>query len=167
MSGRRSTRRGPRRRVASSSQCNHTHTFRRSNATATYNNRNGEPLTKEEAKKQLDEQKKEQQKRIEEANKKNNEQANDPNGQQQPDEKTKANNDPMLAVRLFDEETNQPIDVHQYAREMGFRTLLVVSGARNRERGYPFWRRRYGEPVRWDADYFAAGAERVVWRAEL
>ena len=79
------------------------------------------PLTKEEAKKQLEEQKKEQQKRIEEANKKNNEQPNEPNGQQQPDEKAKANNDPMLAVRLFDEETNQPIDVNQYAREMGFR----------------------------------------------
>ena len=79
------------------------------------------PLTKEEAKKQLEEQKKEQQKRIEEANKKNNEQPNDPNGQKS-EEKTKANDDPMLALRLFDEETNQPIDVHDYARAMGFRS---------------------------------------------
>lgn len=53
------------------------------------------------------------------------------------------------------------------AQAQAFTTLLVVSGARNRESGYPFWRRRYGEPVRWDEDYFAPGAERVVWRHAL
>lgn len=53
------------------------------------------------------------------------------------------------------------------AARMGFTILLVVSGSRNREGGYPFWRRRYGEPFRWDDDYFGAGQERVVWRWAL
>ena len=53
------------------------------------------------------------------------------------------------------------------SRELGFTVLLVVSGSRNRESGYPFWRRRYGEPMRWDDDYFGPGEERVVWRCRL
>jgi putative acetyltransferase len=53
------------------------------------------------------------------------------------------------------------------ARGDGFTTLLVVSGSRNREDGYPFWRRRYGEPVHVDADHFGPGQERVVWRMPL
>ncbi len=57
--------------------------------------------------------------------------------------------------------------VEAMAVEMGFTTLLVVSGSRNRESGYPFWRRRYGDPVRRDEDYWAPGAERVVWRLDL
>lgn len=57
--------------------------------------------------------------------------------------------------------------VETIATEMGFTTVLVVSGSRNRESGYPFWRRRYGEPFRWDDDYFGAGHERVVWRWSL
>jgi GNAT superfamily N-acetyltransferase len=53
------------------------------------------------------------------------------------------------------------------AREAGFSTLLVVSGSRNRASGYPFWRARYGQPVRVDPHYFGPGAERVVWRFPL
>jgi GNAT superfamily N-acetyltransferase len=53
------------------------------------------------------------------------------------------------------------------ARARGFNRLIAVSGARNREPGYKFWRSRLGEPVRWDNDYFAPGAERVVWQHEL
>jgi L-amino acid N-acyltransferase YncA len=53
------------------------------------------------------------------------------------------------------------------ATAIGFTTLLVVSGSRNRESGYPFWRRRYGNHVRYDAEYFGAGQERVVWRVRL
>ncbi|RLT08228.1 MAG: hypothetical protein DWI21_08380 [Planctomycetota bacterium] len=81
-------------------------------------------VTKAEAKKQLDEQKQDQQKRIDEANKKNNEQANDPNGQQQPPEDGKGNNDPVLVVRLFDEESNQPMSVSEYTRALGLREPL-------------------------------------------
>jgi GNAT superfamily N-acetyltransferase len=58
-------------------------------------------------------------------------------------------------------------EVEARASALGFATLLAVSGSRNRESGYPFWRRRYGEPWRWDEDYFAPGAERVVWRHRL
>jgi len=57
--------------------------------------------------------------------------------------------------------------IEALAVEMGFTTLLIVSGARNRETGYPFWQRRYGDPIRRDDDYWAPGAERVVWRMEL
>lgn len=81
-------------------------------------------VSKEEAKKQLDEQKQEQQKRIDEANKKNAEQANDPNGQPQPADDGKVNNDPVLVVRLFDEESNQPLSVSEYTRALGLREPL-------------------------------------------
>jgi GNAT superfamily N-acetyltransferase len=57
--------------------------------------------------------------------------------------------------------------VEQVARQRGFSTLLVVSGSRNRESGYPFWQARYGDPMRVDQDYFGPGAERVVWRSQL
>ncbi len=53
------------------------------------------------------------------------------------------------------------------AAEAGFTALIVVSGSRNRESGYPFWHRRYGAAVRWDDDYFGPGQVRVVWRREL
>ena len=58
-------------------------------------------------------------------------------------------------------------EVERRARQHGFRTLLVVSGSRSRVHGYPFWQKRYGDPVRWDEDYFGPGAERAVWRHEL
>ena len=58
-------------------------------------------------------------------------------------------------------------ELELFARMNGFASLLVVSGSRNRDTGYPFWRRQYGEPVRWDADYFGPGQERVVWRASV
>jgi len=57
--------------------------------------------------------------------------------------------------------------VESAAIDLGANTLLIVSGSRNRESGYPFWNRRYGQPLRVDADYFAPGAERVVWSKKL
>ena len=57
--------------------------------------------------------------------------------------------------------------VESVAIGSGCTSLVVVSGARNREFGYAFWRRRYGEHAQWDDDYFGAGAERVIWRAKL
>lgn len=57
--------------------------------------------------------------------------------------------------------------VEQTAADLGYDELLIVSGSRNSEAGYPFWRKRYGEPLRIDEDYFGPGAERVVWAAEL
>jgi N-acetylglutamate synthase-like GNAT family acetyltransferase len=52
------------------------------------------------------------------------------------------------------------------AAALGFATLLIVSGSRYREIGYPFWTRRYGEPAI-DADYWGPGFERAVWRHRL
>ena len=36
-----------------------------------------------------------------------------------------------------------------------------------RESGYGFWRHRYGEPLRWDDDYFAPGAVLITGRASV
>jgi L-amino acid N-acyltransferase YncA len=58
-------------------------------------------------------------------------------------------------------------EIEARATELGFTTLVIVSGSRNEETGYPFWQRRYGDPIRRDDDYWAPGAERVVWKAEL
>lgn len=58
-------------------------------------------------------------------------------------------------------------EIEARARRWGADTLVVVSGARHRERGYPFWTARYGPAVRRDEDFWAPGAERVVWRAPL
>ncbi len=52
------------------------------------------------------------------------------------------------------------------AAALGFATMRIVSGARYREVGYPFWTRRYGEPVI-DVDYWGPGFERAVWRHRL
>jgi GNAT superfamily N-acetyltransferase len=52
------------------------------------------------------------------------------------------------------------------ATALGFTTLLIVSGSRYREIGYPFWIRRYGEPAI-DADFWGPGFDRAVWRHQL
>lgn len=52
------------------------------------------------------------------------------------------------------------------AREGGYTTLLIVSGSRDRL-AYPFWIRRYGQPVRCDKDHFGPDHERMVWRCSL
>lgn len=57
--------------------------------------------------------------------------------------------------------------VEERAKALGCTNLVVISGARNRESGYWFWDRRYGERVSVDEDYFAPGAERVVWAKTL
>jgi len=57
--------------------------------------------------------------------------------------------------------------VEHEAVAMGFTTLLVVSGTRYRDIGYPFWTRRYGPPVRVDVDPWGPGFERAVWRQDL
>jgi GNAT superfamily N-acetyltransferase len=57
--------------------------------------------------------------------------------------------------------------IEAVAVERGYTDLLAVSGTRHRDIGYPFWNTRYGPPVRVDADYWAEGAERVVWRLGL
>lgn len=54
-------------------------------------------------------------------------------------------------------------EIETQAKNHGFTRLIVVSGSRNRESGYPFWHRRYGQPARVDPDFFGAGQERVVW----
>ena len=56
--------------------------------------------------------------------------------------------------------------IERTARELGYTTLLVVSGSRNRD-AYPFWVGRYGEPSRCDKNYFGPGEERTVWRWPL
>ncbi len=56
--------------------------------------------------------------------------------------------------------------IERTARELGYTTLLVVSGSRNRD-AYPFWLGRYGEPTRCDKNYFGVGEERAVWRYPL
>lgn len=57
--------------------------------------------------------------------------------------------------------------VERAAADLGYDELIIVSGSRNREAGYPFWNKRYGKPLRVDEDYFGPGAERVVWVSEL
>lgn len=59
------------------------------------------------------------------------------------------------------------LEIEATAAQMGFTTLLVVTGSRNRDRGYASWPRRYGSPLQWDEDYFGPGHERVVWRWPL
>lgn len=56
--------------------------------------------------------------------------------------------------------------IERTACELGYTTLLVVSGSRNRD-AYPFWLGRYGEPSRCDKNYFGLGEERTVWRWQL
>ena len=58
------------------------------------------------------------------------------------------------------------LEVEATAAQVSFTTLLVVTGSRNRDRGYAFWRRRHDNPFRWDEDYFGPGHERV-WRWPL
>ncbi|HUQ39531.1 MAG TPA: GNAT family N-acetyltransferase [Acidimicrobiales bacterium] len=53
------------------------------------------------------------------------------------------------------------------AREMGFTRLVIESGSIHRETGYPFWRRRYGEPFLVSPDHWGPGVERVAWRTSL
>ena len=48
--------------------------------------------------------------------------------------------------------------IERTAREVGYTTLLVVSGSRNRD-GYPFWLGRYGEPGLCDKNYFGLGED--------
>ncbi len=57
--------------------------------------------------------------------------------------------------------------IESVARDRGYTDLLAVSGVRHKEIGYPFWNRRYGAPMRVDADYWAEGAERIVWKFAL
>ncbi|MCX7418680.1 MAG: hypothetical protein NT013_03975, partial [Planctomycetia bacterium] len=79
-----------------------------------------EKITKEEAKKQLNDKKQEQDKKLKDPIKPEN----NPNDQQQPLDDGQMNHDVVLVVRLFDEETNQPLDVNRYARAMGLREPL-------------------------------------------
>ncbi len=53
------------------------------------------------------------------------------------------------------------------ARDAAFSDIVVCSGPRNASLGYPFWTSRYGPSIRIDPDYWAPGAERVVWRLAL
>lgn len=53
------------------------------------------------------------------------------------------------------------------AIEQGNTKLIIVSGSRNREFGYPFWEKRYGKPARLDKEYWGLGNERVVWTKQL
>ena len=57
-------------------------------------------------------------------------------------------------------------EIEKSARELGYTTLLVVSGSRNRD-GYPFWVERYGQTSRCDTNYFGSGEERRMWRWPL
>ena len=56
--------------------------------------------------------------------------------------------------------------IERTARQLGYTTLLVVSGSRNRD-AYPFSLRRYGEPSHCDKNYLGLGEERTVWRWPL
>ena len=58
-------------------------------------------------------------------------------------------------------------EIERVARELGYTDILAVSGVRHVDIGYPFWTRRYGDFYRVDKDYWAEGAERVVWRMSL
>ena len=46
--------------------------------------------------------------------------------------------------------------IERTARDLGYTTLLVVSGSRNRD-AYPFWLGRYSELSRCDKNYFGLG----------
>ncbi len=58
-------------------------------------------------------------------------------------------------------------ELERRIRQLGCSHLIVVSGSRNREHGYPFWDRRYGNRYQTDDNFFGPGAERVVWVEEL
>jgi GNAT superfamily N-acetyltransferase len=49
----------------------------------------------------------------------------------------------------------------------GCSRLVVVSGARSRDVGYPFWIGRYGDVAYFDADAFGPGIECVAWTVPL
>jgi ribosomal protein S18 acetylase RimI-like enzyme len=49
----------------------------------------------------------------------------------------------------------------------GYTKVIIVSGSRNREFGYPFWQGRYGNPARFDKDFWGPDNERVVWAKDL
>jgi GNAT superfamily N-acetyltransferase len=53
--------------------------------------------------------------------------------------------------------------LEELARHDGYTRLIIVSGSRNRETGYPFWNKRYGEPIKIFEDFYGPGVEKVVW----
>jgi GNAT superfamily N-acetyltransferase len=53
------------------------------------------------------------------------------------------------------------------AREAGFTEVLVNSGPRYQESGWPFWDKRYGEPVAIQRDLYGPGGDAPVWRGSL
>ena len=53
------------------------------------------------------------------------------------------------------------------ALSRGCTRLVVVSGPRSREVGYPFWTSRYGDIAYYDPDAFGPGVECVAWSVKL
>lgn len=53
------------------------------------------------------------------------------------------------------------------AQESGFTELVINSGRRYKESGWPFWQKMYGEPYCVDEDYYGKGAAALVWRKVL
>ena len=82
-------------------------------------------VSKEEAKKQLEQEKKEQQQRIDEANKnKEDQEAPQKNDQNEKQQEQNERKQTAIEVRLFDDKSNQPLDVKDYLSQSGLEALL-------------------------------------------
>jgi GNAT superfamily N-acetyltransferase len=57
--------------------------------------------------------------------------------------------------------------VEDAARQNGFTEIVVNSGPRYRETGWPFWIKRYGSAIGKADDYYGPGIHAPVWRKIL
>lgn len=53
------------------------------------------------------------------------------------------------------------------AKESGHEEIILNSGPRYKETGWPFWRKKYGDPVGILEDRYGPGLDAMVWRKVL
>jgi len=58
-------------------------------------------------------------------------------------------------------------ELEQIARDAGYTEVLVNSGPRYRDSGWPFWTKLYGEPVAIQKELYGPGGDAPVWRKSL
>ncbi len=57
--------------------------------------------------------------------------------------------------------------IEDESKKQGFEELLLNSGPRYKETGWPFWKKAYGEPVGTLKNHYGPGNDAPVWRKPL
>lgn len=57
--------------------------------------------------------------------------------------------------------------VHRHSKRQQYEDVVVMSGPRYRETGWPFWTSQFGPPVTTLRDAFGPGKDAPVWRKEI